>query len=162
MKMTLLYLLSFLGFFVQICFVTLSIGRTKTLSFKALQVLFIQIKSSLSAAGLYYLAELVEEYTVAAKKTITVLILATTLIFVLFIFFDRLPWSMVLCGLLAQLCHIIIMNSFPYVQFTSISFMGACVMLVVNHWLAFTYFSSNWYQFSEVNENSKFEIRLPH
>jgi len=125
--MTLLYLLSFVGFLVQICFITLSI-----------------------AACLYYLAELVEEYTVAAKKVITVLILATTFIFVLFIFFDRLPWSMVICGLLAQLCHGLIMSSFPFVKFISLPFMGAVVMLVVNHWLAFSFFSTNWYQFSEI------------
>lgn len=125
--MTLLYLLTFVGFLVQICFITLAI-----------------------AAGLYYLAELVEEYTVAAKKVISVLILATTTIYVLFIFFDNLPWSMIWCGLFAQLCHGFIMKSFPYVQFTSISFIGACIMLIVNHWLAFSYFSSVWYQFSEI------------
>lgn len=83
---------------------------------------------------------------------IQILILSTTVIFALFLFFDRLPWSMVLCGLFAQLSHGLIMNSFPYVQFTSIPFMASCVMLVVNHWLAFSYFSSNWYQFSEVRK----------
>lgn len=57
---------------------------------------------------------------------------------------------MVLCGLFAQLCHGLIMSSFPFVQFTSIPFIGSCIMLIVNHWLAFTYFSSVWYQFSEV------------
>lgn len=83
------------------------------------------------------------------------MILATTFIYVLFIFFDRLPWSMVMCGLLSQLCHGLIMNSFPFVQFTSIPFIGSCIMLVVNHWLAFSYFSNNWYQFSEVISNKK-------
>lgn len=63
---------------------------------------------------------------------------------------------MVLCGLFAQLCHGFIMKSFPYVQFTSISFLGACIMLIVNHWLAFTYFSGVWYQFSEVFSRTMF------
>ncbi|KAJ6646018.1 Protein TEX261, partial [Pseudolycoriella hygida] len=94
--------------------------------------------------------ELVEEYTVAAKKVITTLIVATTFIYVLFIFFDRLPWSIVVCGLLAQLCHLLIMHSFPFVMFTSIPFIGSCIMLVINHWLAYSYFFNNWYQFSEV------------
>lgn len=103
-----------------------------------------------SAAGLYYLAELVEEFTVATKKIITALICLTTAIYVLFIFFDRLPWSMVICGLAAQLAHGLIMTNFPYVQFLSIPFGGAVGMLIVNHWLAFSFFSQNWYQFSEV------------
>lgn len=87
----------------------------------------------------------------AAKKVITLLIALTTSIYVLFIFFDRLPWSMVICGLAAQLAHGLIMSNFPYVQFVSIPFAGAVCMLVVNHWLAFSYFSQNWYQFSEVS-----------
>lgn len=103
-----------------------------------------------AAAGLYYLAELVEEFTVIAKKVISYFILSTTLIYTLFIFFDGLPWSMVLCGLLAQCMHAFIMTGFPYVRFLSIPFIGAFTMLLVNHWLAFEYFAANYYAFSEV------------
>lgn len=102
------------------------------------------------AAGLYYIAEIVEEYSVLAKKTITALIAITSVIYILFVFFDKLPWSMVICGLVAQLMHAFIMTNFPFVKFVSFPFAGAVVMLLVNHWLAFNYFSSNWYQFSEV------------
>jgi len=125
--MSLLYILIFVAILFQICFVTLA-----------------------AAAGLYYLAELVEEYTVVAKKVITYLVLTTTLIYILFIFLDRLPWSMVICGLIAQLMHGLIMANFPYVKLLSVPFIGAFTMLLVNHWLAFQFFGQNYYAFSEV------------
>lgn len=87
----------------------------------------------------------------AAKKIITYLVLITTLIYVLFIFVDRLPWSMVLCGLIAQGMHGLIMANFPYVKFLSVPFIGAFTMLLVNHWLAFDFFAQNYYAFSEVS-----------
>lgn len=111
------------------------------------------------AAGLYYLAELVEEYTVTAKKIISGLIAFTTVIYLLFVFFDRrLPWSMIVCGLIAQAAHALIMSNFPFVQFLSLPFGSAVVMLFVNHYLAFTYFSNNWYQFSEVSLSDLIEL----
>lgn len=85
-----------------------------------------------------------------AKKIISGLIAFTTVIYVLFVFFDRLPWSMIVCGFIAQAAHALIMSNFPFVQFVSLPFAGAVVMLFVNHYLAFSYFSNNWYQFSEV------------
>lgn len=103
-----------------------------------------------SAAALYYLAELLEEYTVAAKKTISWLIALTMGIYVLLPIFDSVPYSMVIAGLAAQALHAVIMKNFPFVEFLSVPFLGAVVMLVVNHWLAFRFFSQNWYQFTEV------------
>lgn len=125
--MTLLYILSFVAILFQICFITVAV-----------------------AAGLYYLAELVEEYTVFAKRVITWLVIITSIIYILFIFCDRLPWSMIFCGLLAQGMHGLIMSNFPYVKFMSVPFVGAFSLLLINHWLAFDYFAQNYYSFSEV------------
>lgn len=105
--------------------------------------------SLFSAAGLYYLAELVEEYTVIAKKVITVEVLFVTTVYLLFMFSD-LPWSMILCGLLSQILHAVILTDFPYVKLVSIQFIGAVVMLFINHYLAFSFFTQNYYNFSEV------------
>jgi hypothetical protein len=102
------------------------------------------------AAGLYYLAELVEEYTVAAKKVISWMVFFTTTIYVAFIFVDNLSWAMVMFGLASQGIHIVILNNFPYVRFISPSFLVALVLLIINHYLAFIYFQSNYYPFSEV------------
>uniref|UniRef100_A0A1Q3EUB5 Protein TEX261 n=1 Tax=Culex tarsalis TaxID=7177 RepID=A0A1Q3EUB5_CULTA len=125
--MTFLSLLSYISLLVQICFVTVSI-----------------------AAGLYYLAELVEEYTVTAKKIITWLVIGSGALFVVFIFTERFSWTMVLCGLGAQALHAAILKSFPYVKFMSPSFLGAVVLLLVNHYLAFIYFQQQYHPFAEV------------
>lgn len=103
-----------------------------------------------SASALYYLAELLEEFTVAAKKTISWLIAITMGIYVLLPIFDSIPYTMVIGGLAAQALHAVIMKNFPYVEFLSFPFLGSAVMLFINHWLAFRFFSQNWYQFTEV------------
>lgn len=106
-----------------------------------------------SAAGLYYIAELVEEYTVTAKKVISVIVLFVTTIYLLFIFFDNLPWSMVFCGLANQALHALILTDFPYVNLKSVQFIGAVFLLIINHYLAFSYFTQHYFNFNEVISN---------
>lgn len=103
-----------------------------------------------SAAGLYYIAELVEEYTVIAKKVILVIVLFVTTIYLLFIFFDNIPWLMVFCGLATQALHALILTDFPYVNLKSIQFIGAVFLLIINHYLAFSYFTQHYFNFAEV------------
>ncbi|XP_031629684.1 protein TEX261 [Contarinia nasturtii] len=125
--MTLLYIVSLIATLIQIFTVIISV-----------------------AAGLYYVAELVEEYTVTAKKVITIEVLFVTTVYALFMFVDNLPWSMVICGLVSQAFHAMILTDFPYVKIMSIQFISAVIMLFVNHYLAFSYFTQNYYNFSEV------------
>ncbi|XP_058463043.1 protein TEX261 [Malaya genurostris] len=125
--MTFLSVLSYASLLVQICFVTVSI-----------------------AAGLYYLAELVEEYTVTAKKTITWMVIASVLLYVIFIFTEQFSWTMLLCGMGAQALHVAILKNFPYVKFLSLSFLGALILLLFNHYLAFIYFQQHHHPFVEV------------
>uniref|UniRef100_A0A7G3AS90 Protein TEX261 n=1 Tax=Lutzomyia longipalpis TaxID=7200 RepID=A0A7G3AS90_LUTLO len=122
-----LYILSYISLLLQIIFATISI-----------------------AAGLYYVAELVEEYTVIAKKIILMMIFSTAVIHIFLVIFDSFPWLMILCGLLAQGVHALIMKNFPYVQFLSFSFLGSVILLIINNYLAFTYFASHYYMLSEV------------
>ncbi|XP_055620352.1 protein TEX261 isoform X1 [Toxorhynchites rutilus septentrionalis] len=125
--MSFLGLLSYVSFMVQICVVTVSI-----------------------AAGLYYLAELVEEYTVIAKKIISWMVVVSVLLYVVFIFTERFSWTMLVCGLGAQVLHAVILKNFPFVKFLSPSFLGAVALLLVNHYLAFVYFQWQYHPFSEV------------
>lgn len=125
--MTFLSLLSYVSLLVQICFVTVSI-----------------------AAGLYYLAELVEEYTVMAKKVITWMIVGSVLLYAVFIFTERFTWTLILCGVGAQGLHAAILKNFPYVKFLSPSFLGAVILLLLNHYLAFIYFQQQFHPFTEV------------
>ncbi|KAI5746334.1 hypothetical protein M8J77_002469 [Diaphorina citri] len=121
------YVLSWFAIFLQLCFVVLA-----------------------TAAGLYYLAELVEEYSVLAKKVIQWLIIITLLIYAGFFCFEDLPTILLICGVLAQVLHLIIIQNFPYVSLTSPAFIAAVVLIVVNHYYAMSYFQSNYHSFAEV------------
>uniref|UniRef100_U5EY91 Protein TEX261 n=1 Tax=Corethrella appendiculata TaxID=1370023 RepID=U5EY91_9DIPT len=125
--MSFLGLLSYLSFLIQICFFTVSI-----------------------AAGLYYLAELVEEFTVTAKKIISWIVILTTFIYLTFIFTENFSWLMIGCGIFAQGVHGLILKNFPYIKFLSIQFLSGVILLLVNHYFAFVYFQQNYHTFSEV------------
>jgi hypothetical protein len=98
-------------------------------------ILIFLFSKSILAAGLYYLAELVEEYTVLAKKTIKYMVLFDIIIYSLFIFTENFSWSMILCGLIAQLLHLAIIRNFPFVKFLSVEFLVAFLFLLINHYL---------------------------
>ncbi|XP_026473793.1 protein TEX261 [Ctenocephalides felis] len=122
-----LHLLSYLSLLIQIVFITISL-----------------------AAGLYYLAELVEEHTVLAKQAIYIMISTSVLIYIGFIFFESFSWILIMCGLAAQISHYSILQTFPSVRLSSASFIAAVILLVVNHYLAFTFFASTYHPFSQV------------
>lgn len=125
--MGLLFILSWISLAIQIIFITLSI-----------------------VAGLYYLAELAEEYTTSTRKFILFMISFTIFVYLLLIFFEDFSWTIVLCGLTAQGFHFSIMNNFPFIRLLSVQFIGSLVMLVINHLLAFQYFTSVYVPFTQV------------
>lgn len=86
----------------------------------------------------------------AAKKIIMLLIAFTTTIYIGFIFLDNLSWTLVICGLVAQAVHFVIMKDFPYVRVTSVPFIAAVVLVFVQHGLAFRFFAQHFYHFSEI------------
>lgn len=104
----------------------------------------------LLAAALYYLAELVEEYTVMAKKVIMLLIMATFTIYLGLMIFEKLPWTLILTGFAAQAVHGWIMKSFPFVRISSPEFISAVILVIVNHFFAFRFFAKNYYPLAEV------------
>lgn len=102
------------------------------------------------AAGLYYLAELVEEYTKVTAQVIRYLILCCLAINGLFLLFEDFPVMMILFALLSHVVHLVILQSFPYFDLTSVSFISGVILLLVNHYYAFSYFANNFYPFSQV------------
>jgi len=102
------------------------------------------------AAGLYYLAELVEEYTVVASKVIRYMIFITLGIYIGLLLFENLPHSLIFCGIGSQLMHLLILRNFPFFNLTSPPFMAAVVLLFVNHYLAFSHFATVYYPFTQV------------
>ncbi|CAH2062250.1 unnamed protein product, partial [Iphiclides podalirius] len=102
------------------------------------------------AAGLYYLAEIVEEYSVMAKYVITWMVVITAGIHIGFILFEDLPLYLNGLGLTQQLLHCALLRNFPSVRVTSFPFIAALVNLVAHHYMAFAYFGSVYYTFMEV------------
>lgn len=132
------------------------------------------MRSWFSAAGLYYLAELVEEYSTIAKKIIwwmnavcythnlgaecsAGVLQVVTSLYVFLWLFESFPLTMILCGVLGQLCHFVILSNFPFVAFSSIQFIFGVILVIVNHYLAFSYFSSTYHPFSEVCYTSELQ-----
>ncbi|XP_044736054.1 protein TEX261 isoform X2 [Chrysoperla carnea] len=120
-------ILTWLSFLIQLCFCTISL-----------------------AAGLYYLAELVEEYTVIAKKSITAMILITTSCLIGCWLFEDLPLTLFVSGIISQSLHWMIIQTFPFTSFTSPTFIMAVIFVIVNHYLAFTFFSTTYHTFTQV------------
>lgn len=122
-----IYCLSWIAVVIQICFVTLAI-----------------------ASGLFYLAELVEEYTVFSAKIIRYLLWATTSVLIGLLAFENMPWMLIGSCLTANCTYFLVMKTFPFIQLSSPVFIASLVLLLVNHYLAFSYFASVWHPFSEV------------
>merc|ERR1711899_595555 len=122
-----MWLLSWISSVLQICFATLAI-----------------------AAGLYYLAELVEEYTVYTAKVIKILTVTTFGIYICLFLFEELTTTMILLGIAAQISHLFLLQNFPFFNLTSPSFLASSALVIVNHYLAFNFFGENYYPFSEV------------
>ncbi|KAK6493405.1 protein TEX261-like [Huso huso] len=121
------YLLSWLSLVIQILFVTLAI-----------------------AAGLYYLAEVIEEYTVATSRIIKYMIWFSTAVLVGLYLFEGFPAVMMSVGLFTNLVYFGLLQTFPYILLTSPNFILSCVLVIVNHYMAFQFFAEEYYPFSEV------------
>ncbi|KAL7750417.1 erv26 superfamily protein [Sorochytrium milnesiophthora] len=114
-----LLLISYLGMLMGIAFFTLSL-----------------------ACGLYYLAELVEEYTTMTRKVITSLTALVMVLHVLLFAVDRLSLWRILFSMFCHAVYSINLRTFPFISFTDPSFLASCVLAVVNHYVWFRYFQT--------------------
>jgi hypothetical protein len=79
------------------------------------------------------------------------LLLQITLSFYVgFLLFEDFPTSLIVCGIISQVAHLFILKTFPFVVIASPAFIVGVIMLIINHYLAFQYFASVYYSFSEV------------
>lgn len=122
-----MYAVSWIGFLVQLIVITLSI-----------------------AAGLFYLAELVEEYATTSGKIIRYLNYFTLIILIGHLLFEELPLVLLACCLTSHILYHLVLRSFPYIELTSPWFILSVVLLVTNHFLAFSHFSKVPYPFPEI------------
>lgn len=117
--MLVMRLVGWLGSFLGFCFLTLAI-----------------------ASGLYYLSEIVEEYTVLAKRVLLrVIYFVIGLLFFAWVF-DRLPFTLTLLSIISHVIYLGNMRRFPYVQLTDPLFLASCGLVMLNHYVWFQHFSS--------------------
>ncbi|KAK2511417.1 Tex261 [Columba guinea] len=105
-----IYVLSWLSLLIQVAFVTLAI-----------------------AAGLYYLAELIEEYTVVTRRIIKYMIWFSSAVLVGLYLFEHFPGFMVGVGLFTNLVYFGLLQTFPFIVLTSSNFILSCDDVVSNY-----------------------------
>lgn len=102
------------------------------------------------AAGLYYIAEVVEEYTVLTAKIIRYMIYITSLVYIGMYLFEGMPARMIVTGLLTNLDYFILLSTFPSISLSSVSFIVGVVLVLANHYFAFHFFTTVYYPFPEI------------
>ncbi|KAH6660492.1 transmembrane adaptor Erv26 [Truncatella angustata] len=117
--MWILPLVGYLGSIVGFCFLTLAI-----------------------ASGLYYLSELVEEHTVFAKRFLTQLIYAIIVLQAILWLVDGFPVTLTMMSIVSHVIYLGNMRRFPFVRLTDPLFVASCVLVLVNHYFWFRYFSA--------------------
>ncbi|RNA13873.1 TEX261-like protein [Brachionus plicatilis] len=122
-----LYLLSWLSIIIQSALITFSIG-----------------------AGLYYLAEIVEEYASAAKKVIFYAIAIDTFLALGLWIFEDLPSYLMITCILCNLLYYLSVRNFPIVNVTSIEFILSIILFMLHNYEAFSHFTSIYYEFNIV------------
>ena len=120
------------GGYIFLVFLSVCLGELSVtvLTQGSLVYLFNWCSLLLAATGLYYLAELVEEYTKLAKKVITYTTQGVLVLHFLVLVVDRLPLRCVAAGVAAHLCYLGQLQRYPFMQLWSpatAGSIGACL-----------------------------------
>ncbi|KAF9929639.1 erv26 super protein [Mortierella alpina] len=102
------------------------------------------------ACGLYYLAELVEEYTVLTKKIIKGLTLAVVVLHLSLWLLDGLPFTKIMFSLACHGVYSMNLANFPYINLLSFPFIASCALVLIDHFMWFQYFSRHYYNFMSI------------
>lgn len=94
------------------------------------------------ASGLYYLSEIVEEHSVAAKKILTRMIYSVIAAQILLAAVDKFPLWLSVFSVSSHVVYIQNLRRFPIVKLTDPIFILSCVLVLANHWLWFRHFSA--------------------
>jgi len=102
------------------------------------------------ACGLYYLAELAEEYTSLTKRLMWGATIAVLTCHVLFFFFEDLPKLPLGVGVGAHVCYLFLLRGFPFLRLLSPAFLVSLVMLGVSNLLWAQHFTAHYHQLTHV------------
>jgi hypothetical protein len=102
-------------------------------------ILFLAISL---ACGLYYLAELTEEYPSITKKIIQMSIYQSAASLLLLFFFDDFPWMETIFTLVGCFLYHKLMQSFPLIDFSSPLFIGSTVSFLIQNMMWYYWFDA--------------------
>ena len=102
------------------------------------------------AAGLYYIAETIEEYTTYSKKIMQKMTLGVLAILTITLFTEKLPWTMFIICFIANLSYYNLLEVFPYIEFGQPSFLISLGLFVLKHYVTLNYFADNYVAYDEV------------
>lgn len=105
--------------------------------------LFLVFVAVCLATGLYYLAEMVEEYTRVTKKALTWAIKISVALDVALLVVDRLPFLCIALSIGAQCIYHRLLRRFPFMELTSPDFLGSVGMLVATHFAWMRHFRND-------------------
>jgi hypothetical protein len=101
------------------------------------------------ATGLYYVAELVEEYTRTTKKVLKWALLTVLALHAALLLFDRQPISCVLAGAAAHVAYARLLPRFPHLALASPEFALAFIAFLASNALWLRHFYYNTYASAE-------------
>lgn len=93
------------------------------------------------ASGLYYISEVVEEHTVAARKFLIHTVYGIEVLLFLLMAVDRFPVKLTLFSMVSHLLYYMNLRRFPYINLTGPTFIASCLSVVGNHYMWFKYFN---------------------
>lgn len=99
---------------------------------------------------LHYLSELVEDYPKQSKAILRYVIWLIILMHAGLYLFDSLPFINVSFGILSHLWYNLLIDSFPYIEFSNVYLIGALVLVVIDHFQWFYHFTSYPRSVSEI------------
>ncbi|XP_065556811.1 protein TEX261-like [Artemia franciscana] len=100
------------------------------------------------AAGLYYLAELIEEYTVITGKILRKIIIVEIVLYLL-LYFEDFPAALVICGVTHHVANFLMIEKFPYFELLSTSSIVSFFTLIYCHYAAFAHLEEHFYTGTE-------------
>eukprot|EP00037_Helgoeca_nana_P013795 m.127450 g.127450 ORF g.127450 m.127450 type:complete len:249 (-) comp22231_c0_seq3:75-821(-) len=101
------------------------------------------------ASGLYFLAETVEEYSVATKQLLNFAVVACTFCNLLVGLVEPIPIWVTVVAVVAHGAYLNTLQTFPVLE-TGPSFYASCLLILLHNYLAFTTFADTWFPFDEV------------
>lgn len=97
------------------------------------------------AAGLYYLAELIEEHTQLAHSIIAFISEGTMVIHLVLLFWDKMPWLPVLVSASAHAVYLQLLKTFPFFRFKSWEAIASIAAAAGATGMWIRHFSNSWH-----------------